>query len=197
MEHEIKSHKPLFFLRLIFGTLILFEILNLVGVLNLSLTYSWPGLIITALAVWVLIEVMYRKRLLDPSFLFIAIIAILLDAGGDIFKLYTNVPHYAKFLHFTNSALFAVMLLVGIYHYHKRVSGLDYWRTWTTVVAVGAMYDLEEFWESMILHNNRYVGGAAELTDITADFFGVLTVILVVWLIMKFKTKQLSDDKKI
>jgi hypothetical protein len=162
--------------------------------LHFPLTYSWQGLIITSFAVWILVEVMCRKKLLHPSYAFLVMFPILFDVIADIFKLYTNVPHFAKALHFTNSAIFAVILLSSVYLIRKKISGFDYWLTWTTVVAVGAMYDLEEFWESIFLHTNRYVGGAAELTDITADCFGAIFMILVIWLIMKLRKKRLPEN---
>lgn len=184
-----KSSPVIKFIRIAFAALILFETLNMVGILHATLVYSWFGLVITAVAVWSSLEFANRQRPIRPLAWAIAFVPILLDAGGDILKFYATIPNYAWFLHYSSSGLFAVVLMLWTLQNRKKITGWDYWYAWTMVVSVGALYDLEEFWESTFLHNNRYLGGSVELIDITFDCLGALTAIIIVWAVLKVKKR--------
>jgi len=69
---------------ILFAGFIIFEFLNLSGVLNIPLDFSWLGLLVTAVAVWLIIELIgYLLR--DPHILtiglWIGLAGLGLDAG--------------------------------------------------------------------------------------------------------------------
>jgi uncharacterized membrane protein YjdF len=134
-------------------------------------------------------EFTHQRQAHHPLAWFATFLAISLDAGGDIFKFYQNIPHYDKYVHFTNSAIFAGVLLLYLYFRENRhkLIGWDYWFAWASVMAFGGLYEMEEFWESVFLHNNRWGGGSDTMTDITSNCLGALTAILIGWIVMKIK----------
>src|SRR3990167_10945306 len=76
------------------AALIAFELLCAIGVVRVSLQFTWLGLIITAAAGWAIVETVglgYRKQKGHPlpaSIWAIVFFGLAMDASGDILQLY-------------------------------------------------------------------------------------------------------------
>jgi len=177
--------------RWLFGLLMLFEALNFVRILRLTVVYTWFGLIITVLAIWLTMELTHRRRPHRPVAWFLALIAVAADAAGDIFKLYDIIPHYDKYMHFSISGVGVIVVTLMTWRYRPVLMARDYLLSLTSIVAVGALYELEEFWESAFFHTNRWGGGSDSMTDMTANMAGALLAFGIVWFATRPRTPTL------
>ncbi len=160
--------------RIGFLLLSLFEGLNYLRVFHFTLVYTWFGLLVTMLMGWALLEITHRYRPHHPASWFLGLGIAMNDMGGDMFKLYATIPHYDKYVHFFVSAAVTVMMLLFVRQRGERVTIRASWLAGTTVVSLGALYDLEEYWESIIFHTNRWGGGTDTMLDLSANTAGVL-----------------------
>jgi len=176
--------------RVLFALLAFFEVLNYVSVLHFTLVYTWLGLIVTVLGIWVLMETTHRKRAHHPASWFMALAAVGVDAGGDMLKFYQNVPHYDKYVHFAISAAGVAIILFLLARQDAALRGRDYLLALTSIVSLGALYELEEFWESALFHTNRWGGGPDTLTDITANIFGATLAVVAGFIIIHYRRRR-------
>ncbi len=94
------------FARIVFLGLIFFEFLNVLKIVRLNTQFTWLGLLITAIALYALLETVARRyernkgHRLHWSVWIIAAYALSLDAAGDFFFLYHNYAWWNRVVHF-------------------------------------------------------------------------------------------------
>jgi hypothetical protein len=190
----------LYFIRLVFLGLLSFEGLNLVGILKFTLEFSWLGLFVTALFVWLGLEFLAhfsRKRYQYnfPIFVFlIPTFNVLLDAIGDTFYLYSKFLWYDQLMHFLGGAAGAAIIFFILHEIFLRRK-INLSAKFIAFVAFlasnffGILYELEEYFESFFLHNNRLGDRFDTPDDLFFNMVGALIGILIILAIIKFGKK--------
>jgi hypothetical protein len=84
-----------------FTLLIAVEASGWTGILPWSPTYSWLGLIITALAVWAFVEWFDLPGNIWPLFF----VGLCMDAAADTFWLYSTIENWDRLMHLIGGAL--------------------------------------------------------------------------------------------
>lgn len=187
-------------IRFIFASLVLFEGANILGVVKFDLDYSWFGLMITALVVWIGLESIHylHKRKLNkdlPSLVIIVpTLSILIDALGDILKFYSKYEWYDQLAHFTGgmSTVLVLFYIVRVYISYK---GFKVGKRFVGIYALfgtsffAALYEIEEYAETIFLKNNRL----GDRLDTPNDLFltilggGVGAMIIMIFLHLRKK----------
>lgn len=156
----------LYIVRLAFLALTLFELANLFGILHFELDFSWLGLIFTSLFVWIFLEIVnyyHRQRVgrVLPGFILITtVLMVLVDALGDVLRFYSRFWWYDQLTHALGGIVAAGVLffIVWLYLTWKKT---ELGNKFIGLVAVSgtacfaALYEIEEYLETLILHNNR------------------------------------------
>ncbi len=195
------------FVRLAFVALTLFELANLAGILNYEIDFSWLGLSLTALAVWVALEFVlyYVKRKFNyiiPAFVFLIPLAnILIDFFGDFCKLYSKISWYDQMAHFLGGASAAgvTFFIVCALLKRRRVDFKKYLIASYAFFAacfLGTIYELEEYAETLFLGNNRLGDRLDTPNDIFFNTIGALTGVLVVYLYVKMTDTLSKTEEK-
>lgn len=96
--------------RILFASLIAVEITGWLGALPWTPTYSWLGLIITAVAVWAFVEWFHIFERLWPWIF----AGLLLDAVADTFNLYYSIGSWDRLMHLIGGALIALAVLYAL-----------------------------------------------------------------------------------
>lgn len=188
----------LYIIRLIFLALTSFESLNLFGFLNFALEYSWLGLVLTALAVWLGLEfvnhfVKTRYNYSLPAFIFvIPTLNVLVDAFGDIFRWYGKFFWYDQLGHFLGGAaaagiVFFITLSITRYKNLKISKFFLGLFAFSLANVFGILYELEEYAESFFLHNNRLGDRFDTPNDLFFNLVGSLICVLVIVLTQRAK----------
>lgn len=187
--------------RFAFGVWILVELLSWAKVLPLTLEFTWLGLILTASLAWGALEVIsWRLRKVGSRTLwagtFIAtLVSQCTDAFGDILRLYGSYGWYDQVAHLIGGAVIALILydLFTALHEAKRIQlGLKFRGFLSTLgsMAIGSMYELEEYGEDVIFGSNRLGNAFDTGNDMLLNTIGaVLLVLIIVWV---RRTKQLQ-----
>jgi len=195
----------IYFVRFIFLGLIFFEGANLFKILHFTLDFSWLGLVLTAIAVWFILEfvkyISQKKYHYNfPVFIFIIpTINILFDAFGDIFHLYSRINGYDKIMHFFGGAAacsLAFFILKGIFLRRDLFLSNKFIGFFSFLIAnfLGILYELEEFFESLFLHNNRLGDRFDTPGDLFFNMMGALVGVLIVLIIQR--ARDLGKNKK-
>lgn len=194
----------IFIIRFIFLGLLSFEGANLAGILKFTLEFSWLGLFLTAGAVWLGLELLAhvaRKRYQYqfPVFIFlIPTFNILFDAFGDIFRWYSKFLWYDQLMHFLGGMAGVVIIffiLQGIFLRREILSaGFIAFIAFLISNFFGILYELEEYFESFFLHNNRLGDRFDTPNDLFFNMMGAVVGILIVLAIQK--RQNLEDIKK-
>ncbi len=176
----------------LFLGLFLFELLNLLGILEVRLDYTWRGRVISTAFVFLVAygvdSVMRRwvgKRL--SGWVWVAmILLILVDFCGDVFRLYLSVGWYDRFAHALSGPLVAGSLFLV---FRDLAAGLA-WRVPRGVVGLLAfgthetfsvLYEMQEYLEDVLFGSRRSGGGMDTADDLTLSFVGgALTIVACV-----------------
>jgi len=191
------------FARILFIGIIIFEFLNYFKILKFKLDFTWLGLILTAGLIWMLIEgINYFlktrcRRLFHPMTWFSAFFIISLDMLGDILHFYSTYGWYDRILHFTGSVATSIIILsvfiaVNSSGIHKMGDFLIYYLTFTSIIALGVFYELEEYFEDYFTLSNRLGDGLDTMNDIFLEVLGVAAVISLVIIIKKIRKRTSS-----
>lgn len=181
--------------RVLFGLLAFFELLNWAGILHFSLDFTWLGLLLTSVIVWLMLELlMGRVRRFAPRFQFgigmiLAFGAVLADALGDMLHLYTHYVWYDQFLHFAGALAAGVLVFATIYALANspKYSKLNASFGWVAFIAfcatvfLGVVYELEEYLEDVLTNSNRFGDAHDTGNDLLLDVSGALLAILLFW----------------
>lgn len=190
--------------RLLFISLIIFEFLNYLNILNFDLDFTWFGLILTSTVVWVGLEIIrlfvqIRCGLTLHSIIWLAaIFAVYFDALGDIFHFYSRFGWYDKIAHLIGSAS-ATMIVFLIFQIlsntkYKMNTKLVYFLTPVTVVILGIAYEIEEYLEDYFSLTNRFGGMPDTVDDVFFNILGILLIFLILGYAGKFKSMSDKYD---
>ena len=181
--------------RILFATVILFELLNGFGVLHVPLDFSWFGLIITAGMAWAMIELLFGKTGDDKKLriaLPIAVTAVLLDMAGDVFRLYSRIIWYDRVLHVVGGAVVAYLVYLLA---RRTIAALCPSMQVLFVIGVtsllGATYEVEEWLEDAWVHGKmlRLGDGPDVADDMLMNIIGAGIIMAIIWVYEKRKKK--------
>jgi len=196
-QHKFEAVILIGFARFFFVGLIVFELLNVLRILNFNTQFTWLGLFITSLFTLILLEATarrYRKKKghrLHWSVWIIVTIALWLDAAGDFFHLYAKIDWWDQVVHYGISAIatFTLFAVINAFWIDKfRYSllftegrlKLALFLSATSTVSLGALYEIEEYLEDILFHTNRLGPGADTADDLSMNFLGVLTTVAII-----------------
>jgi hypothetical protein len=168
--------------------LILFEFLAVLGVWDIEVDYTTLGLFVTSTTVLLGLEFTYVKidAKLHPSLHWWAVLpvltATLFDAAGDFLHWYSLYPLYDASLHFVGSFAAAAFLwnVFTVFFSATQHRRLLLWATFTSAIACGVLYELEEYLEDLFFASNRLGDGPDTGNDLLLNVLGALTVVLVI-----------------
>ncbi len=201
-----KPHTFLYIGRALLAGLFIFEFLNWIGVLNFSLEFTWLGLMLTSGAVWLACELIVKSFSHDElpaksqGLAFVgAAIPIYADALADINRWYGGIHYYDKYMHFLGGAAAAGLVIFVMYAYAKKKrptfivsNNWVAWISFLTTVALGVLYEFEEYLEDYFTGSHRSGGSWDSVGDLIFDTLGAVLVIgtvLIVWKLRKKKKK--------
>lgn len=200
----MKKHAFLYVGRALLGGLFIFEFLNWIGLLHFSLEFTWLGLMLTSGAIWLACELILKSfthnelPAKSQGLAFVgAAIPTYADAIGDINRWYGAIPHYDKYLHFLGGAAAAGLVILIIYAYAKKkrpsFTVSQNWVAWISfliAVALGVLYEFEEYLEDYFTGSHRSGGSWDSVGDLIYDTLGAILVIVTVWLVWKSRKKK-------
>jgi len=176
----------LYVIRTLFASVLVFELLNWAGILHFTLTFSWFGLIVTALGVWAVVEFLWEKlgeldALRKGWLLFFILASLFIDVFGDIFGWYGAFFWYDRFAHFMGGLSVAIALVIvlrakNILPDLSIQPHLSFSIQMLILVALvtlfGVFYELEEYAETFFLHNNRLGDVFDTMDDLLLNLLG-------------------------
>lgn len=179
--------------RFAFGVWILVEVLSWLKLLPLTLEFTWLGLILTASVAWGALEIIsWRLRKVGARTLwagtFLAtLVSQCTDAFGDILRLYGQYGWYDQVAHLIGGAVIALILydLFTALHEGTRIKlGLQF-RGFLSVLgamAIGSLYELEEYGEDVIFGSHRLGDAFDTGNDMLLNTLGaVLLTFVLIW----------------
>ncbi|KKR14057.1 MAG: hypothetical protein UT42_C0034G0003 [Candidatus Falkowbacteria bacterium GW2011_GWA2_39_24] len=186
--------------RLLILGLIAFEFLNLIEVLHFTLDFSWLGLMITSLGVFIIVETVYygccKKDYQPPIFpYYLVAIALYFDALGDIAHFYANYTWYDQVAHALGGAVVMSMVL-GIFWQLKKKYLLPLMMILMIGLAstslMGSLYEIEEYLEDKYYHHRqlRLGDGPDTVNDILCNLSGGFAVGVLYYLKQKNLEKR-------
>ena len=194
------------FSRLVILGLLVFGFLNMVGILNFSINYTWSGSFIVAFFVLLMVELIAyfnRKKANSdaPAFIFIAAaIGLSLDFIGDKFFLFNELEYYDRIAHFfAGGVLGGGIIYLFIRALDKAgVIKLDLLGTgffsWMTINFFGILNELVEYFEDVLTGSHRLGDGFDTADDLFLNMMGSLCIIIILTLYYHFKKKRLSES---
>ena len=186
--------------RLLFGGLILFELLNQFGLLHFSLDFTWFGLALTSIIVWLSIEVasyLLKKssgQAIPGSVFFVAVVTVYTDALGDILHFYARFFWYDGMAHFIGGAAVAGVLFFifwNLYRSKKIKIGLlgTGFASLTGASFFGVLYEIAEYLEDLFTGSHRLGDGPDTVNDLSLDILGALFIIglIIIYIWKRYK----------
>lgn len=179
--------------RFAFGTWLLVEVFSWAKILPLTLEFTWFGLILTASVAWGAVELIsWRLRKVGAQSLWggtllIVLISQCTDAGGDIFRLYGMYSWYDQVAHVVGGAAVALIFfnLLTSLHVAQRISLGQKLRGWIAVMgsmAIGSLYEIEEYSEDIIRNAHRLGDAFDTANDLLMNTVGaILCIFIIVW----------------
>ncbi len=194
-------------LRMFFGALLIFEFLNLMGVLTFTLDFTWRGLFITALITFLILEAIAYKYYREKKYMLhwmvwvVLAISLSLDASADIFHLYGRYQWWDKAVHCFNSAAicFGIFIVVGAFWIdtfnfrlltRRQQLRLSLLLAGTITMTLSALYEIEEYTEDILYHTNRLGPGTDTADDLLFNALGAAAMIIVLWITMSYTRKK-------
>lgn len=182
--------------RFLFACLIIFELLNVLKIIQLNTQFTWLGLLITACFSWGLIEYIAYKyqetkgHRLHWIIWYITVFSLGLDAAGDFFFLYGRLSWWDQVVHICNPAVMAFTLFTIINAFWiDKVRFALLFKTGrlklsmllagTSSMSLGALYEIEEYTEDLLFHTNRLGPGTDTANDLLCNFTGIMIVMAI------------------
>lgn len=170
--------------RCFFAPLSVFELLNALGVLHFTLAFTWWGLVITCIPVWVALEVSfyhYQKRQLHfPWWVIVPVIlAVYFDALGDIAEFYNNFLWWDQVAHAMGSIAIACWvgaIVLPVWKVDRLSSKYRFLFLMSFSVFLGVVYEMAEYFEDLISSSRRLGDGFDTVNDLLWDTFGAVLV---------------------
>lgn len=179
-----------------------FESLNYAGILPYTLTFSWLGLLLTGLSMWLLVELasLFLKAKIGtplpwPAMLFGAG-GIYVDAVGDIGKYFARFSSYDQFAHFAITGLVAGLFFwfFGILQKHGHFPSGSFFLAATAFLVtnlLGMFYEIEEYLEDYFTGSHRLGDGPDTANDLLLNLLGALFVAVILYVWSRFrKTRE-------
>lgn len=144
--------------RILIAALILFETLNLAGVLNFTLDFSWQGLLVTSVGTFLALEIIYfafrRKGILLPQLpYFLAAVGLCLDALGDVAHFYARAGWYDQFMHIMGGGIVMALAVTFLSNLKEKLPlALILFLALGLVAFLGDLYEIEEYLEDKFYH---------------------------------------------
>jgi hypothetical protein len=198
------------FLRLIsrvsVGGLVIFELLNQFGFLHFTLNFTWFGLAITSIVVWLMLEIcsyFLKKKYgycLAGWVLALAAAGLYVDALGDILRWYGKYGWYDQLAHVLGGAACGGIFFFIIYTFiraGKIKLGLFGQGTFALFSAsfLGVAYELEEYFEDYFTGSKRLGDGPDTANDLFLNIVGALSIILITSIYLHFKKYTVNKTK--
>lgn len=160
--------------RALYLSLIIFEFLNLIEILNFSFDFNWFGLVIVASCVWLTIELLIyklKKQQYLSTVLGLSFLVVFLGALGDICRFYFNFGVYDQFLHLLGGAVIAFLIFILIKDL-IRSPGLHSVFIIGITNLFGVLYEIEEDLEDVFIHHRpvRLGTGPDTANDLADEF---------------------------
>lgn len=198
-------------IRALFACLIIFEILNFFKILNFTLEFTWIGLIITAIACIVLLEMtghkykQKKKYSLHWSIWLIVLAGLCLDLFGDIFHFYGKYNWWDQITHMFISAVtcFTLFTIISAFWIDKFKFSLLFKKgrltlslllAATVTMSLSVIYEIEEYLEDILFDTNRLGPGTDTVNDLVFNLLGVLTVVFFVIVYYRMTKKRKVID---
>lgn len=192
---EIRSH--IFTVRFVtyalFVMLFIFELLNYIGILPFTVTYTWLGRWVSTVFVFCVLFFLdyvfkkYAEAELPGIIWFSGLLIIMIDFFGDVLQLYTRWEYYDSIAHFLNGPLVTGPLII----FFSRVGSALHWRiphflvyflAFSTNVILAVLYEIEEYAEDLFSLSNRLGDGMDTGNDLLMAVWGsCLTIVIVEW----------------
>lgn len=184
---------PISIINILFGCLIIFEILNFISLLHVRVQFTWLGLIITASATWIFLAIIskhYAQKKGVPlpwQIWLIAFAAVTSDAAGDMLHLYARFFWWDQFVHFSVSGIqcFTLFIISNAFWIDefkfsllmkKGRFALSLLIAVASSMAFGALYEIEEYVEDLLFKTNRLGPGTDTANDLLMNFLGIMLV---------------------
>ena len=197
LHHAQPASWPRHMWRGALAALIAFELLCAIGVVRVSLQFTWLGLIITAAAGWAIVEAVglgYRRqkgRPLPASIWAIVFFGLAMDASGDILQLYGRFLWWDRAVHVSVSAIacFTLFLVVNAFWIdgfrfamlmRRGRMKLSLLLAAAGTMALGAVYEIEEYTEDRLFGTNRLGPGVDTADDLFLNLVGVAAAVAII-----------------
>ena len=182
----------MFWGRILIGALILFELLNLGGVLNFTLDFSWAGLLVTSLGILLVLEILYALFPLPALPYLLASISHGLDVLGDVAHFYGKFPFYDQLMHIVGGAVVMIAALAIFSTLRQKIYlplFLILFLSLSFVALFGSLYEIEEYLEDRFYHERqvRLGDGPDTADDLMWNLIGGLGAGAVYWRVRKNK----------
>jgi hypothetical protein len=177
--------------RIAFGTWLCVEILSWVGVFPIHIEFTWLGLVLTAALAWLALEIISWQlhrvgadSLWGWTFL-AALLSQCTDAFGDILRLYGTCCWYDQAAHLVGGAVVALVFFNILARLIERdiVKLSRAWQGFIAILgsmAVGSLYEIEEYSEDVIFHSNRLGSAFDTANDMLLNTCGAVLFILAI-----------------
>ncbi len=180
-------------IRVAFLGLFLFEGANYVQVLNFTLDYTWFGLLLVSLVVFLGLEGANRifkrrwRAALHWSVWPLAFFAVSFDAFGDILHFYSRWSWYDQIGHYLGALvtciiIFSALRAIEKTHNWQHPYHINPLLALGLTMTLASLYEIEEYLEDYFSLTNRLGDGADTANDLLMNLFGALTLVFVVTL---------------
>lgn len=178
--------------RILIFALLIFELLNWSRILQYSVYFTWRGLVVTSVVCWLIIEIFsfilkrkYHTALSGWIYLAVAV-TLYVDALGDLFGWYGAYAWYDQVAHFNGGFWLALIIWEVLRQFRTKLSFHGHlFFCWTTVLALGSLYEIEEYSEDLIFHSSRLGDAFDTVNDILMNGSGALLMLFIIWLIYR------------
>jgi hypothetical protein len=175
--------------RLLFLALFVFEQLNHYHILHFPLDFTWIGLMVSlGVAVGLLEGVNWAFRRswgieLPWATWTYVLIAVSIDAAGDVFHLYSRLPWYDQVAHFSGGLIAGFVFMAAIATYARGVrqqyspAAIAVY-AYGLAMALGAAYEIEEYLEDFFTGSHRLGDGPDTANDLLMNALGAMVAVL-------------------
>lgn len=179
--------------RILLTSLLLFESMNLIGIYNVQIDFTWAGLIATVVAIWLAVELVNyflekKTKLAIAAWVFlVATLAIYIDAIVDINGWYGKFFWYDQMAHLVSGlAVAAIIAYIVLRLEQSKIIKLTAITFLIFVLAgamaLGSIYEIEEYLEDFFTGSNRLGDGPDTANDLMLNTIGALIAVgVVMW----------------
>lgn len=167
----------------LFACLFAFEFLNLIGILEYRVEYTWRGRAFSTAFVFAVVYILdrifqgYVRTRLPGQVWFVAAILMLMDFLGDIFSFYGRWTWYDQVAHFMGgpilvTAFYIVFDALAKVRGWKQPRAITLYLAYGTSVIFAVLYEVQEYLEDFIYRTNRLGDGPDTANDMMLNLIG-------------------------